>query len=229
MNKRQDLHVLGHVFKVILFFAIILCFFGLSLSCKKQATPTPTPSSSTSATETPKSDLTNLDPTSAKDEMRNNYNTARQKAILWLGDAVPYSTSAKITPTLDWQDVIEVYTYGSKVQAAYWWTISISVRSKNYVRAIIPKEDYLGSNLQPIMLQYWKLNYIEAFQIAEKNGGKEWREKQKNNNYQITATLAMGDPKNYLYFTVDYQKSDGSDEKSVQINAFNGEIVEQEI
>ena len=202
---------------------------GLSLSCKKQATPTPTPSSSTSATETPKSDLTNLDSTSAKDEMRNNYNTAQQKASLWLGDAVPYSASVKITPTLDWQDVIEVYTYGSKMQTAYWWTISISVRSKNYVRAIIPKEDYLGSKLQPIPLQYWKMSYVEAFQVAEKNGGKEWRDKQKNTNYQITATLAVGDPKNYLYWTVEYQNSDGSDKKSIQINAFSGETVEQSI
>jgi hypothetical protein len=229
MNRRQGLKVLGRFVKFILFFAIILCFFGLSLSCKKQTTPTPTPSPSTSATETPKNDMTNLDPTTVNDDIKNNYNTAQQKSTQWLPDAAIYSASAKITPTLDLQDVIEVYTYGSKTQAAYWWTFSISVRSKNYVRAIIPKEDYLGSSLQPIMSQYWKINYIEAFQIAEKNGGKEWREKQKNTNYQITATLTIGNPKNYLYWTVEYSNSDGSDKKTVQINAFNGEVVEQSI
>ncbi|TSC90946.1 MAG: Uncharacterized protein CEN92_346, partial [Candidatus Berkelbacteria bacterium Licking1014_96] len=105
--------------------------------------------------------------------------------------------------------------------------ISISVRSKNYVRAIIPKEDYLGSNLVPVRTQYFKVNYTQAFQTAETNGGKEWREKEKDSKYQITATLAHGEPKGYLYWLVEYQLTDGSDKKTIQIDANSGEIVNE--
>ncbi|MCX6811273.1 MAG: hypothetical protein NT039_01070 [Candidatus Berkelbacteria bacterium] len=227
IKKGQGLIILGRFVKVILFFAIIVSFFGLSLSCKKQATPTPTPSPSESTTQAPKNDMTNLDPTSALEEIKNNYTTASQKASQWQSDVALYSASAKIPPSLDWQDTIEVYTFGSQAQPANWWTISISIRSKNYVRATIPKEDYLGSNLKPVMMQHWKINYVEAFQVAEKNGGKEWREKQKDKNYQITATLAVGDPKSYLYWTIEYQDYTGSDKKTIQINAYNGEVVAQ--
>lgn len=229
IKKKQNLAILGGFVKVILFLFIISALVGLNLSCKKETTTTPTPSPSESATQTPqKNDLTNLDPTSALEEIKSNYNTAELKATQWQSGAVLYSASAKITPTLDWQDVVEVYTFGSNSQPNFWWTISISVRSKNYIRAIIPKEDYLGSNLRTVTLEYWKINYVEAFQIAERNGGKEWREKQKSTNYQITTTLAHGDPKNYLYWIVEYQNSDGSDKKTVQINAYNGEVVTKE-
>jgi len=211
---------------------LVVLFSGLSFNCKKSnTTESPSPSASTSTTasaEPNKNDLTNLDPSSALDETKANFKVAQEKAILWHPDAVLYSTSAKITSTLDWQDVIEVYTFGSAQEPANWWTISISVRSKNYVRAIIPKEDYLGANLTPIALQYWKINYLEAFQTAEKNGGKDWRNNQKNSNYQITVTLAHAEPNNYLYFIVEYQNSDGSDKKTIQINANNGEVVNQE-
>jgi hypothetical protein len=226
MKKKQGLAIFSGFVKYILFSVIILSLVGLSLSCNK-STPTPSPSASpsSSTSEAPKNDITNLDPNSASDEIKANYQNAVSKATQWQSNSVLYSASAKISPSLDWQDTIEVYTFGSTSQPANWWTISISTRSKNYVRAIIPKEDYLGSNLQPVMLQYWKINYIEAFQIAEKNGGKEWREKQTNTNYQITATLAVGEPKNYLYWTVEYQDMMGSDKKTVQINAYNGEVV----
>lgn len=217
-----------NLFKFLFLITLAICLSGLSLNCKKQPTESPTPSPSVSQTSR-ENNLTNLDPTSAVEEIKSNLNTAKQKAVLWQNDAILYSASAKITPMLQLQDVIEIYSFGSGAQPSSWWTISISDRSKNYIRAVIPKEDYLGSSLTPVAEKYWQINFIEAFQIAEKNGGKEWREKLGNNNYQITATLAHGDPKGYLYWTVEYQNSDGSDEKRVQINASNGEVVNQEI
>lgn len=228
MNKRQSLNILGNFLKSLLFLAIISALVGLSLSCKKE-TPSPSPTVSESATPEPAVDnLTNLDTGSVLSEIETNYSTARQKAAQWKADAVLYSVSAKITSSLEWEDVIEVYTFGSASDPANWWTISISVRSKNYVRAVIPKEDYLGSSLKPAQTAYWKVSYVEAFQIAEKNGGKEWRDKLNNSNYMVTTTLAHGEPKGYLYWMVEYQNSDGSDKKTVQINSNNGEVVTQE-
>lgn len=211
------------------FILLILSTFlvGLNLSCKK-TTPSETPTPSASESQAPQEDnLTNLDPTSVQEQITANYNTAKQKASSWKSDAVLYSASAKITSSLDFEDVIEVYTFGTGSEPSYWWTISISVRSKNYVRAIIPKEDYLGANLVPARTQYWKVNYVQAFQAAETNGGKEWREKQKDSKYQITATLAHGEPKGYLYWLVEYQLLDGSDKKTIQIDANSGEVINE--
>lgn len=216
-----------NILKIFILLILSSSLAGLSLSCKKQPTPTPTPSASIT-TETPKNDLTNLDSSSIIDEIKSNYALSREKAAAWQSDAVLYSASAKISSTLNQEDTIEVYTFGSPLQPAYWWTISISVRSKNYVRAIIPKEDYLGSSLRSVMTQYWKINYVEAFQVAEKNGGKEWRQSQNDSNYQITTTLVHGDPKGYLYWMVEYQDSSGADKKTVQVNANNGEVIKQE-
>ena len=218
-----------NVLRFLILSVLTVFLVGLNLSCKKTSeTPAPSPSVSESQSQAPQTDdLTNLDASTALEEITANFNTAKQKAAQWQTDAALYSSSAKITKSLKWEDVIEVYTFGSPAQPAYWWTISISVRSKNYVRAIIPKEDYLGANLVPIRTQYWKINYAEAFQIAEKNGGKEWRDKQKDNNYQTTATLAHGEPKGYLYFLVEYQLADGSDKKTIQIDANSGEVINE--
>ena len=227
MEKRQGLKLLGFYIKIFLFLAITSTLFGLGLSCKKETpSPTPTPSASESSQAPQANDLTNLDPSSALSQITANYNTAKQKASSWQPDAALYSASAKITKSLEWEDVVEVYTFGTVRETSNWWTISIAIRSKNYIRAIIPKEDYLGSNLKPIAINYWKISYVEAFQIAEKNGGKEWREKNKD-NYQITATLLHAEPKGYLYWMVEYQIIDGTDKKTVQINANDGEVVEQ--
>lgn len=204
---------------------ISLSFAGLSLNCKKtDTTTTPTPSASEKPTSEQKNDLTNVDPSSFSSEISANLETAKQKAAQWQGDAVLYSASAKITSSLDPEDVIEVYTFGTPAQASYWWTISISTRSKNYVRAIIPKEDYLGSSLVPVRAQFWKISYVEAFQVAEKNGGSDWRGKQTQ-DYQITATLAHGEPKGYLYWTVEYRNNLGTEKKAVQIDANSGEVI----
>lgn len=216
-----------NVLRFLILLGLATFLVGLNLSCKK-TTPSETPTPSVSKSQAPQEDnLTNLDPTSVQEQITANYNTAKQKASSWKPDAVLYSASAKITSSIDFEDIIEVYTFGSTAEPSYWWTISISVRSKNYVRAIIPKEDYLGANLVPTRTQYWKVNYVQAFQTAETNGGKEWREKQKDSKYQITATLAHGEPKGYLYWLVEYQLLDGSDKKTIQIDANSGEVINE--
>lgn len=219
--------ILVSYLKFIFLLIIIISFAGLSLSCKGDEQSSPSPTASKSPSQTQEDNLTNLDPASAFEEIVTNYNTAKQKVLQWQSNAVLYSASAKIPQTLDPKDVIEIYTFGSPNSPHNWWSFSISVRSKNYIRAIIPKEDYLGHNLSPLNTKYWKINYIEAFQIAENNGGKEWRAKQTQ-IYQIVCTLAHGIPNNYLYWIVDYSTLSSSDKKSVQINAYNGDVVEQE-
>lgn len=219
-------------FLKILSILIIAAFLvGLDLSCggeeePKQEEEQPEQQEEPKEEEQ-KNDLTDVDPSGLKSGINSNYELSKEKVKSWKENAKLYSASAKIAPTLDPKDVVEIYTYGSPDWSNWWWTISISARSGNYIRAIIPREDYLGTNLQPVAIKYWDLSYVEAFQIAERNGGKDWREKQTE-LIQTTATLAHSDPSNYLHWVVEYQTISGSEKKSVKINAYTGEVVTSE-
>ncbi|TSC90703.1 MAG: Uncharacterized protein CEN92_421, partial [Candidatus Berkelbacteria bacterium Licking1014_96] len=96
-----------NVLRFLILLGLATFLVGLNLSCKK-TTPTETPAPSISPSQTPSEDnLTNLDPTSVQEQITANYNTAKQKTSSWKSDAVLYSASAKITSSLDFEDVIE--------------------------------------------------------------------------------------------------------------------------
>lgn len=212
--------------KIIILLIITVSFFGLDLSCsKEEPSPSPTETESPTPTST-ESDITTIDPDSITEESKSNLSLGEKKAGEWSNGAVLYAVSVKIPSTLSASEVVEVYTFGAPASPYDWWTISISVRTGNYIRAVIPKEDYLGSNLIPIARQYWKTNYVEALQVAEKNGGKEWRE-SKQEAVQINETLMHTDPNNYLYWVVDYQTLSGSDKLVIKVNANTGEVVKE--
>jgi hypothetical protein len=54
----------------------------------------------------------------------------------------------------------------------------------------------------------WKSNYIAALQLADKNGGSDWR--SKNTLQSITATLKESADLKKLYWTLEYKGSDSS-------------------
>jgi type II secretory pathway pseudopilin PulG len=114
------------------------------------------------------------------------------------------------------------YVYTADNDKSNNWTITISQSTSNYLRAIIPKDDYLGS-LQPINQGLWKFNYVTALQIAEKNGGKDWRE--KNSPTSLKLTLRHKPPKNWLTWTVEY--STDKETFSKDIDANSGQIIEE--
>ena len=92
------------------------------------------------------------------------------------------------------------------------------------MRSRIPKTDY-RLNYQPIILKYWKLNWLSALQKAEQAGGKSFREKYSNEALQITAELAHLCPKNYLCWRIKYLALKSKDSKTVLVNANTGEVV----
>jgi len=217
----------GIVLKIGLLLIITASFFGLSLGCSDEE-PSPTPTTTESPTPTSTgTDITTIDPNSIAEESKANFSLAEKKASEWSNSAVLYAVSIKIPNTLNPSEVVEVYTFGSPAALQNWWTISISVRTGNYIRAVIPKEDYLGSNLIPVARKYWKINYVEALQTAEKNGGKEWRD-SISGDIQINETLMHTDPNNYLYWVVDYQTLSGSDKLTVKVDANTGEVAKED-
>lgn len=132
----------------------------------------------------------------------SNLNLAKTKAKAWKADAYLAAYNLKIPQSLASTEAAETFVFGSPSDQTNWWTISLDKKG-GYIRASIPKEDYLGQNLQPIDEKAWVKNYIEALQIAEKSGGSDFR--TKNPESEISMVLAQTTPNNWLWWKLDYQ------------------------
>lgn len=160
-------------------------------------------------------------PTALEPTIKANYDLAQAKVKDWHQNAVLYQISAKIPANLAIGQVTEVYTYGSADEAYNWWTLSVSDKTDKSVRAIIPKEDYLGTTLAAVPLQHWKMNYVEALQLAEVNGGSQFR--AAHSDTQVTVNLAVGEPKGYLWWSVEYESTAAS--YKVLVNPSSKEVI----
>jgi len=146
---------------------------------------------------------------------------ANKKAQEWQSNAKLVAVQVEIPSSLKKESVSTRYIFSSPSVNYYYWTIAISADNTSYIRALIPKEDYLSANLGVILSQYWKVNYAEALQIADQNGGSTWRE--NNNLGQITLVLSRGQPNNYHYWNVEYVGID-KDGQRVDSNSFKVKI-----
>lgn len=206
-----------------IFIILALLMFGLiftGLSCSKSATPTTTPTAETTTTE----DLTNAAPTSIDSSFTTNYNLAKEKVIGWKPDASLAAVSVKLPANLGLNNSTETFTFGSATDTLNWWSISIAESTGKFIRAIIPKTDYLGTAPTPINVAFWKTNYLEAFQLAEANGGKDFR--KNNTDVDVTLTLMNSEPKGWLWWVVDYKTPSGNSLK-VRINPNDKSIVDE--
>ena len=167
--------------------------------------------------------LTNVDPTSIDSSLATYLQLAKTKAAEWKRDAALYYVSIKLPVSLLPALANETYVFGSASDANNWWTISIAEGSGKYLRAIIPKEDYLGNTLKPINEQYWKTNYLTAFQVAEKNGGSTFR--TNNIDTEVTMNLSQGEPKGWLWWYAEYKAPSGNSQKII-INPSDKSVVD---
>lgn len=190
---------------------LLIIFFTTGLSCDKKPKTTPietfTPEPTVSATPIT-IDLTNTDPLTIKTIVENNFNLAKQKATEWKGDAQFYSMTVKLPPDLSLNNATETYVFGSESDRDYWWTIAIAESTNKYIRALIPKSDYLGNLLRPVAMDYLKTTYLQAFQVAENYQGAAYR--TANNGTEVTITLSHGEPKNWLWWIVEYKSPQGN-------------------
>ncbi|MFA5927029.1 MAG: hypothetical protein WCT32_01695 [Patescibacteria group bacterium] len=113
------------------------------------------------------------------------------------------------------------YIYSSDDDQENNWMITISQANSRYIRASIPKEDYLG-DLRSINLQLWKFNYVTALKIAENNGGLKWRE--SNDLSGIKLSLQHLAPQNWLQWIVEYSGPTGTFVKNIDANS--GQVIE---
>ncbi len=168
-------------------------------------------------------DLTNIDPAEFDEPIKNQLATATAKAV----ESDPKNQLAAVVvelpPTLAVNSGNARYVFVSDKDKFNNFTITFSLETDNFLRARIPKEDYLG-DLHVMDTKLWKFNYVTAFQITEKEGGKEWR--SNNELKSITETLRHGEPNNWLTWTVEYQGINNVFSKKIDANS--GKVVETE-
>lgn len=92
------------------------------------------------------------------------------------------------------------------------------------IRALIPKEDYLGATLPPTPVEFWKINSLQALQIADAGGGQAFRE--QNPGAEITASLTRQGPNDWLWWVVTYRGLNNQT-TSVRIQPATGEIYDE--
>jgi hypothetical protein len=205
------------IFGLALMIAVIWSYFNQ----RSNTTASESQEQTTQQEETKITNLTNVDPTDFDSVVSNELDLASSRAravnsgyqlsavIVELpGDLMPSRGASR-------------YVFSTDKDKQNNWTITISQDSGNFLRSIIPKEDYLG-DLVPINAKYWKFNYVTALQIAEKNGGLDWRE--KNNLSSLKLTLSHTAPNNWLTWTVDYSGVGISLTKVIDANS--GKIIE---
>lgn len=211
---------------IALVVATIFVFNGLTLPfCNNEEETTPDTTSSPSPTVTLNdAPLATIDPTMYDSELTANYESSKAAAQEWNTDAQLVMVSVKLPQDLSINNATDTYTYGSENAPYYWWTYSLSESTGKTVRALVNKEDYLGTDVKPIPLDYWRTNYIEAFQIADNYGGSDFR--QNNENVTVSLTLSVSQPKGWLWWLVEYRTPLG-DSFNVRINPNDQTIVDE--
>lgn len=208
---RYPLHLIG----LLLVAPALLAGCGLKKKAEPPAPPAPAPTIPS----------VSIDTTQASGRQQENYTLAKTKAAEWQSDAVLYHLQVKLGSSIDLSGGTETYTFGSGKDRANWWTIAISQRSGKFIRAIIPKEDYLGADLSPAKTEFWKTSYGDALLAAEQNGGSSFRE--SSGLSEVTITLSNGQPNGWLWWMVEYKGSTGETFK-VRIEPSSGTLYDEQ-
>jgi hypothetical protein len=166
------------------------------------------------------SNLTNIDPKTLDEGAKNQVGIADGKAAEADKKLQLIAVEMIIPGALAISTGDVNYVYSSSSDKINNWVISISNSSGKFVRSRTPKEDYMG-DLKVIDRAFWQINYVSALQIAEKNGGLDYR--NGTDVSQVVLTLKNAEPKGWLYWFVDYYGPGNM--KEVQIDAGNGSIV----
>lgn len=147
---------------------------------------------------------------------------AYAKAKTWKDNATLCAASVKISNDLSTQGITYSYIYCTPDDKTFYYNINFN-STGDFLRALIWQTDYIKANLPAISLQYFKISFAKALQIAETNGGQSFR----NNNPQsdITLNLYKAKPNNYNYWFVQYQDRETPEKLIKQIDANSGEIV----
>lgn len=195
---------------------------GLS-GCFGQNSPTlQAPASQLSSSALPAlATLLTTNAQAATADLVTEYQQALAAAQQWHSDAQLYAMTVEWPPSLLPGNAKRVYVFGSAADHDQWWTLAVNEQTKDHIRSLVSKSDYLGYQLTPVNVSYWKINAVQALQIADTNGGKDFR--QANPGSEITASLAEIGPNGWLWWTVNYRGESGA-EKHILIHPTTGVV-----
>lgn len=206
---------------IFLLFLILAILFATGYSIwtnRKKNTATP----AATITQVSETDLTNIDPADFNEFTKEELDLAYAKAREIDPDYTLSALEIEIGSTLKPETVITRYIFTSKSDTSHNWMITISAANRQYIRAKVPKTDYLG-DIQPINLQLWKFNYVSALQIAESAGGKYWREGEKDDFQGVILSLKTDSNNSWLVWNAEYKSSESS--TSYKIDAYGAKVL----
>jgi hypothetical protein len=179
------------------------------VSNKNAANNTPTDQTSTSGDTavSTTSDLTTVDPSDFDEVAKGELLAATKYAVEFNPEFKISVVEVQIGATLQKESIVSRYAFSTTKDVRNNWIYTTDQSNGSFLRALIPKADYLG-DIVPINMTLWKSNYIAALQLADKNGGSDWR--SKNTLQSITATLKESADLKKLYWTLEYKGSDSS-------------------
>lgn len=148
--------------------------------------------------------LATVDPASVDRGLKDEYAEVERAAKEWDAGAKLYAITINWPATLASGNSQRVYVFGSSTNEQVWWTLAINEQTHKRLRSLIPRSDYLGTDLDPVATQYWQINAVTALQAAEAAGGKEFRE-QNITGIQVTTSLIDQGPKGWLWWVVNYR------------------------
>lgn len=194
--------------------AVIWSYISNSIQAKKAAEQ-----AQQNTTQTVITDLSTVDAADFDEVVKKEFATARAKALE--ADAKNKLAAIQIEmPSLALNSGNDRYIFTSENDTVNNWSITFSQLTQNFIRARIPKEDYLGV-LPAIDTVLWKFNYVTALQIAEKSGGKDWRETNGLNSVKLT--LRHAGANNWLLWSVEYTAANQTFSKIIDANS--GKVV----
>lgn len=196
--------------KFITLFALLLISISF-LGCKK---------TTQTSTSTPKLAILNNDIGANDQKIKENLVRAKVAAESWQKNAQFIAVVLKVNPEMQVNTLTETFVFGSSSTPNDWWTFSISENNGKIVRSLTPKEDFLGTEFQPINEPNWKTSYVEALNAAEDSGGLAFRSKNPNTNINIS--LVQTSPKNWLWWKIDYLAD--SESLKMNINVLDGKV-----
>ena len=152
-------------------------------------------------------------------ETTENLKIAKVKAREWKSDAGLIGLNLRIPNDPAATETTQTFVFGSPADPYSWWTISINSSGK-FVRALVVKTDFLGTDLKTIQENLWQKTYLEALQIAETNGGLAFR--AANPEAQISLSLQQLPSNEWPWWEADYQGAKTN--LKIRVNAFDGRV-----
>lgn len=189
---------------ILLIIIIVWSFLSNKNSANKAATDQSTSGSTAISTA---SDLTTADPSDFDNIAKAELLSATKYAVEFNPDFKISVVEVQIGANLQKDSIVTRYAFSTPKDVRNNWIYTTSQNNGSFIRALIPKADYLG-DIVPINMTLWKYNYISALQLADKNGGSDWR--SKNTLQSITGTLKESADLKKLYWTLEYKAADNS-------------------